>query len=129
MGSLTFWKRSAAVLAISASALGTVAGAASAEPASAAAVSAESQAAAKVYTHTFSAGTTQGLYSAVLTGGTLAANGSCMKVAPGFLKFGCPVIAAFVTNYFIRNPPSGRCLEVSVTVGLPPSANGRYVTC
>ncbi|GAA4031030.1 hypothetical protein GCM10022247_65160 [Allokutzneria multivorans] len=129
MGSLTFFKRAAAVLAITLTVFGTAAGAASAAPsalADQASVTSEGQARAS-WSHKFSKNTTQGLYASVITGGALAGNGACMKVAPGFLKLACPVFGAFVANYFVNNPPAGRCLQVSLTTR--PSANAEYVTC
>ncbi|WP_030427780.1 hypothetical protein [Allokutzneria albata] len=121
---MTFFKRAAAVLALTLAVFGTAAGAAGAAPTLTASGDVSTMA---EWSHKFSKDTTQGLYSAVITGGALAGSGACMKVVPGLLKVACPVFGAFVANYFVNNPPAGRCLQVKLTT--KPSASAKYVKC
>ncbi len=78
--------------------------------------------------HTFDRDTTQRIHDVVVTGGEPALAALCWRVAPGWLKLGCPTFAEVVAEYVADRPPHGRCLRVDARFDVPP-LTAAYVEC
>ncbi|MEJ2858034.1 MULTISPECIES: hypothetical protein [unclassified Saccharothrix] len=78
--------------------------------------------------HTFDQATTQRVYDVVVAGGKPALTALCVRVAPGWLKLGCPTFADVVADYVASRPPEGRCLRVDARFDVPP-LTAAYVVC
>ncbi|XVV02804.1 hypothetical protein ACQPW3_36495 [Actinosynnema sp. CA-248983] len=78
--------------------------------------------------HTFDQDTTQRIHDVVVAGGEPALAALCLRVAPGWLKLGCPTFAEVVAEYVADRPPLGRCLRVDARFEVPP-LTAAYVAC